>query len=80
MKAIIYSKYSLPGNLHLPEGFDRRKTIKSFPMLMDSQNRKDLLAVAELCIAGRIAPLIDRGIPSSRRRKQYAPSRRGAPG
>jgi NADPH:quinone reductase-like Zn-dependent oxidoreductase len=29
-------------------------------MLIDSQNRKDLLAITELCESGKITPAIDR--------------------
>jgi NADPH:quinone reductase-like Zn-dependent oxidoreductase len=41
----------------------RKKTGKSFRILMVPQNRKDLLAVADLCISGKIAPVIDRTYP-----------------
>ena len=41
----------------------RRRTMKNMRILMVTQNRKDLLAVTELCETGAIAPSIDRIYP-----------------
>jgi NADPH:quinone reductase-like Zn-dependent oxidoreductase len=38
----------------------RRNNAKNISMLMVPQNRKDLIAITELCEAGKIAPAIDR--------------------
>ncbi|OGO38325.1 MAG: alcohol dehydrogenase [Chloroflexi bacterium RBG_16_57_11] len=43
----------------------RRRTGKNIRLLMVSQNRKDLIAITELCEAGQIRPVIDRLYPLS---------------
>lgn len=35
-------------------------TARNMRVLMVEQNRKDLLAITELCVAGKIVPAIDR--------------------
>jgi NADPH:quinone reductase-like Zn-dependent oxidoreductase len=41
-------------------GWIRRSTAKNMRMLMVPQNREDLLAITQLCEAGKIVPVIDR--------------------
>jgi NADPH:quinone reductase-like Zn-dependent oxidoreductase len=43
----------------------RRRAGKSIRLLMVPQNRKDLLAITELCEAGKIRPVIDKRYPLS---------------
>lgn len=43
----------------------KRITSKRVRILMVSQNKKDLLAITELCTAGKIVPVIDRRYPLS---------------
>jgi NADPH:quinone reductase-like Zn-dependent oxidoreductase len=43
----------------------RRRTGKNIRLLMVSQNRQDLIAITELCEAGKVRPAIDRRYPLS---------------
>jgi NADPH:quinone reductase-like Zn-dependent oxidoreductase len=43
----------------------RRTTGKNVRVLMVPQNRKDLLSITELCVAGKVIPVIDRRYPLS---------------
>jgi NADPH:quinone reductase-like Zn-dependent oxidoreductase len=43
----------------------KKRTGKDIRLLMVSQNRKDLIAITELCVAGKVVPAIDRRYPLS---------------